>query len=94
MFINYTDGSKNEYESGAAVFDPQAEITLKFSIDEYISIMHIEMLAILEALSLILSYSKKKFVILSDSKSGLLHLARLTSDIRGSDSLYYFEVYL
>ena len=74
----YTDGSKNEYRSEAVVFDPLAKITLKFWIDVNISIMHIEMIAILEALSLILSSSNKKFVILSDSKSALFCHNRLT----------------
>ena len=50
--------------------------------------MHIEIIAILEALSLIVSYSNKKFVILSDSKSAFLHLARLTSNIRGYPLAY------
>ena len=58
----YTDGSKNEYGSEAVVFDPLAKITLKFRFDVNISIMHIEIIAILEALSLILSYSNKKLL--------------------------------
>ncbi|VVC87486.1 unnamed protein product [Leptidea sinapis] len=69
----YTDGSKDVSGSGAAVFDPQAGISLKFKIDSDTNIMHTEPIAISECLSYILSLECDKFVILSDSKSALLH---------------------
>ena len=84
----YTDGSKNEFGGGAAVFDPQRNITLKFKSHLNISIMHIELIAIYQSLLYILSDDKKKYVILSDSKSALDHLARLTSLSRGYPIAY------
>ncbi|XP_045761310.1 uncharacterized protein LOC123864731 [Maniola jurtina] len=84
----YTDGSKDVAGSGAAIFDPQAEISMKFKIESNINIMHTELIAISECLSYILSLEGDKFVILSDSKSALLHLARLTSNIRGYPIAY------
>ncbi|XP_063540448.1 uncharacterized protein LOC134749440 [Cydia strobilella] len=85
----FTDGSREETGSGAAFFDPQLEVSAKFKINADISIMHTELIAISESLAYILSVDYNKFVILSDSKSALLHLARLTSRTRGLPIAYH-----
>lgn len=79
----FSDGSKESIGSGAAFYDPQAEIRIKFQIEANISTMHSELIAISEALSYALSVDHSNFVILSDSKSALAHLARISSNIRG-----------
>lgn len=76
----FTDGSKDGSNGGAAFLDPQQDIYVKLKIDSDISIMHIELLAIAEALTYIRTITDcRKFVILTDSKSSLQHLARCTS---------------
>lgn len=84
----FTDGSKDKDLGGAAFLDPILISHMKIKIDSDISIMHIELIAILEALSYILSVSGDKFVILTDSKSSLQHLARNTSHMRGIPTAY------
>lgn len=80
----YTDGSKNAQCAGAAVFDPQLNITLQFKIKVNIAVMYCELIAISEALSYALTLDTQHIVILTDSKSALLQLARLPSSFRGS----------
>jgi len=84
----YTDGSKTENGMGAAVFDPQSDTKLKFKIDTNVSIMYAELFALSEALSYISSVSYNKFVIMTDARSALQHLARCTSSIRGLPIAY------
>lgn len=50
--------------------------------------MHLELIAIAEALSYVDSINYDKFVILSDSKSALQHIARCTSHVRGTPIAY------
>lgn len=64
----YTDGSKNGKDAGAAIYDPQANITIKFNITSTVSIMYCELIAIAEALSYASSVDSNKIVILSDKK--------------------------
>ncbi|CAB3258675.1 unnamed protein product [Arctia plantaginis] len=84
----YTDGSKDGRVGGAAFFDPFNDCGIKIRIDSNISIMHIELIAIAEALSYVQSIKYDKFVILTDSKSSLQHLARCTSHMRGNPIAY------
>lgn len=90
----FTDGSKNTTVStyqgamGAAFFDSQTDSFMKFKICNNMSIMYLELLAILEALSYIKSIDYNKFVILTDSKSSLQHVARCTSCLRGTPIAY------
>lgn len=85
----FTDGSKEGKEGGAAFLDPLQGSYIKLKIDSDISIMHIELIAIAEALSYIDSINHNKFVILTDSKSSLQHLARCTSQAtRGAPIAY------
>lgn len=79
----FTDGSKDKKSGGAAFFDPSLTTFMKLKIDSDISIMHIELIAIAEALSYIQSINSDSVVILTDSKSALQHLARHTSHGRG-----------
>ncbi|KAG6445231.1 hypothetical protein O3G_MSEX003784 [Manduca sexta] len=82
-YVLYTDGSKDSQDSGAAFFDPQLNIITKFKIKANISIINCELIAISEALSYILHIDQENFVIFSDSKSSLQHLARVPSTLRG-----------
>lgn len=84
----FTDGSKEGRTSGAAFFDPQLGLHARFKIDSNISIMHSELIAISESLSYVFSIDSSRFVILSDSKSALLHLAKLNSNVRSHPIAY------
>lgn len=84
----FTDGSKDKLQGRAALFDPFVNCYSKLRIDSDLSIMHIELIAIEEALSYINSLNVDIIVILSDSKSALQHLARSTSHVRGSPIAY------
>lgn len=84
----FTDGSKDSLSGGAAFLDPHQNCSLKLRISSDISIMHIELAAIAEALSYVRSVDYDKFVILTDSRSSLQHLARCTSHVRGNPIAY------
>lgn len=84
----FTDGSKDKSGAGSAFLDPNLGCNVKLKIDSDISIMHIEMIAIAEALEYISSIDFDRFVILTDSRSALLHLARCTSHVRGIPIAY------
>ncbi|KAG6461494.1 hypothetical protein O3G_MSEX012673 [Manduca sexta] len=85
----FTDGSLNGVEAGAAFYDLYANCHAKFKINSNsISIMEIELVAILEALSYIKSTNYSNVVILPDSKSSLQHLAQCTSNFRGRPVAY------
>ncbi|KAG6453577.1 hypothetical protein O3G_MSEX008208 [Manduca sexta] len=85
----FTDGSKDGSSVGAAFLDAQANTFVKFKIKENICIMNAELIAICEALSYAKSLdNKRNFVIFTDSKSALQHLARCTSAIRGTPIAY------
>ncbi|KAJ8709247.1 hypothetical protein PYW07_009073 [Mythimna separata] len=79
----FTDGSKDGSDLGAAYFDPQCDTKAKFKINSKISIMYCELIAISEALLYLLTINHDHFVIFSDSKSSLQHLARVPSSLRG-----------
>lgn len=87
-FQIYTDGSKDDNGIGASFYDSQANITAKFKINSDISILEAELIAIYECLSYIRSCDGNKFVVLSDSKSALQHIARCTSVKRGLPVAY------
>lgn len=53
----FTDGSKDRNCAGAAFYDPHLQIHTQFKISSALSIMHIELLAIVEALSYVQSLS-------------------------------------
>lgn len=84
----YTDGSQIDNASGLAVFDPQTQFSIKFKLNVKVSIMYVELLAIAEAISYIESFESGNYVILTDSKSALQHLARCTSNFRGIPIAY------
>lgn len=71
--IMYTDASKISDRGcvGAAVWIPKYSIILNFKCPSFASVFTGEAIAILEALSYILSHKLNKSVILSDSKSCL-----------------------
>ncbi|KAG6460961.1 hypothetical protein O3G_MSEX012332 [Manduca sexta] len=79
----FTDGSKDVNASGAAFFDLQSNLRVKFKTDSDFSVMHNELVAISECLSYALSLNSCRFVLFCDSKSALQHLARLSSSLRG-----------
>ncbi|CAH2105345.1 unnamed protein product [Euphydryas editha] len=85
----YTDGSKDDIGTGASFYDPQANATAKFKLNNKISILEAELFAISECLSYIYSCEGNNFVVLSDSKSALQHLARCTSGKRGLPVGYF-----
>lgn len=71
----YTDGSKTTKASGCAFYDEKADFGAKFLIEnQCIPIMGVELVAINEAVHYIESTTYRKTVILTDSKSSLLHL--------------------
>ncbi|XP_076392697.1 uncharacterized protein LOC143265297 [Megachile rotundata] len=72
----YTDGSKNNHGTGAAVFTQ--EETCSYGLHPYNSIYTAETYAILSALNLINRSSRSKFIIFSDSLSTI----RKTQDLR------------
>lgn len=85
----YTDGSISRDGIGAAYFDPRSNKKEGYKIvSKCNSIMSVELLAISEALSYILTLDHKKFVIFSDSRSALQHIARCVSGIRGASVAY------
>ncbi|CAK1599200.1 unnamed protein product [Parnassius mnemosyne] len=75
----FTDGSKNRVGLGAAYCHPKEKITAMFRTELGLSIMTMELVAISEALKYISNLSGQYFVIFSDSKSALQHLARCAS---------------
>lgn len=76
----YTDGSKSDKGLGAAFCDINKRISATFQIDVKTSIMTMELIAISKALDYILeSLDGQHFVIITDSKSALQHLARCAS---------------
>lgn len=76
----FTDGSKDTYGTGAAVYDPIENIEVKLKIRYNLSVMF-------KALSYISSLNYYKIVILSDSKSALQHIIGATTNYRSSRSL-------
>ena len=84
----YTDGSKDGQGTGAAFYDIQTDQSMKFQFCHDICIMNAELIAIAEALSYIQSIECDKFVVLTDSKSSLQHIARCTSTSRGVPIAY------
>ncbi|KAG7300441.1 hypothetical protein JYU34_016062 [Plutella xylostella] len=84
----YTDGSKEGSNVGCAFLDPQIRVGVKFSIDCATSIMNAELQAISECLSYIETIDFDSFVVLTDSRSALQHLARCTSICRGIPIAY------
>ena len=84
----YTDGSKEVNGLGAAILDQQQSNYFKFKIDTRVSIMYIELFAIAYALSDISTICHNKFVILTDARSALQHVARCTSNFRGTPIAY------
>lgn len=69
----YTDASKTSEDSpvGSAVWIPKHQVLLSFKSPRESSVFSGECIAILEAVSYVLSHKLSKSVILSDSKSGL-----------------------
>lgn len=64
-----------------AFYDPQADLSMRFNIDAKFVVMHCEMIAT-EAISYVASLDKDKIFILLDSKSALMRLTWLPSNIR------------
>lgn len=72
----YTDGSKSGNGGGAAYYDPRQSSAVNknncFKIDQYVSVMSLELCAISEALSYLQNIATRKALICVDSKSALL----------------------
>ncbi|XP_045780561.1 uncharacterized protein LOC123877742 [Maniola jurtina] len=75
----YTDGSKNNMGLGAAFCHLGERKSVMFKTNQQICIMTMELVAISEALKYISGLSGQYFVIFSDSRSALQHLARCAS---------------
>lgn len=75
----FTDGSMTKDGRGAAFLDAETGLSLKFRIRSKICIMNVELIALVEAISYIESLNFHKFVVFTDSKSVILHLARCVS---------------
>jgi len=84
----YTDGSKTNVGIGASICDPQANKNIKYKIEANVSIMYAELCALFEALNYIKNINNNKFVVMTDCKSALQHVARCTSSIRGVPIAY------
>nr|XP_012137700.1 PREDICTED: uncharacterized protein LOC105662116 [Megachile rotundata] len=78
----YTDGSENNYGTGAAVFTQ--EETSSYGLHPYDSIYTAETYAILSALNLINRSPQSKFIIFSDS----LSIIRKTQDIKYTTEMH------
>lgn len=84
----YTDGSKDAHGVGAAFLDPQVNEKVQFQLSSGVSSMFAELVAISEALSYLNSLNFDNYVILSDCRSALQHLARCNSTFRGLPLAY------
>lgn len=86
----YTDdGSKDkDGNSGVALFHPRKDYNIHLNIAQNVSIMSAELIAITETISYIKSCLSGKYVIMTDSKSTIDHLARYTSTFRCSSVAY------
>ncbi|XP_045764998.1 uncharacterized protein LOC123876011 [Maniola jurtina] len=85
----YTDGSKSESGTGAAIYDPSRISHKIFKVNnEHISILTTELIAIFEALKYILEIDVRKAVIFTDSKSALQHIIRCTKGCSGISIAY------
>lgn len=85
----YTDGSKTSGGSGAAYYDPSRNVKETYKIvSENICIMSVELLAISEALSYIITSDMGDVVVFTDSRSSLQHIARCASGVRGVSVAY------
>ncbi|KAJ8721719.1 hypothetical protein PYW07_002494 [Mythimna separata] len=84
----YTDGSKSALGQGVGYFYQNSNIKTGYRINSYVSIMTLELIAIFQAMSYANEQNLNKFVIFSDSKSALQHVARCASGIRGVSIAY------
>lgn len=84
----YTDGSKCINGLGAGVYDSVRNHKIYIKIKACVSIMTVELVAILEALKYAKTVDYSRIVIFSDSKSALQHIARCTSGFRGVSTAY------
>nr|XP_026492744.1 uncharacterized protein LOC113398301 [Vanessa tameamea] len=81
---------------GAAFYDARRSYSRGFRIkNNVISIMSVELIAILEALSYATDLNDNNIVILSDSKSGLQHIMKCAHGSRGVPIAYYilYKIY-
>ena len=67
----YTDGSKVEGRTGAALVIPELSIEKSYKLPSELSVLTTELIAILKAIKLIKRIANYKFVILSDSLSSI-----------------------
>lgn len=84
----FSDASKDGHNVGAAFYDPQKDHHQKFRIHKNMCIMYAELFALKEALTYVSELDEDQFVILTDSRSALQHLARCTSNSRGTPIAY------
>lgn len=75
----FTDGSMSKGSRGAAYFDVNRNDSKMFKIYDNVSIMTLELIAILEALNAAHIFNDSFVVIFTDSKSALQHLAQCAS---------------
>lgn len=70
----YTDGTKNDTNSGIGIFLEEDNITYNAKISKEIAIKNIELLAILEAIKITEKVENNSIIIFTDSKSACLSL--------------------
>nr|XP_053624902.1 uncharacterized protein LOC128683363 [Plodia interpunctella] len=85
----FTDGSKSDEGAGAAFYDCTTNFSEGFKVDPCLSIMSVELIAILKAVSYIRGLGIQRCVIFTDSKSALQHLARCASGNSRGISIAY-----
>ena len=84
----FTDGYKNQYGVGAAVWIPSKQFSASLSLPPFTSIFHAEQTAIFRAISLIQqNYTSGHFLIISDSMAALHSLSHISSQSKNSLAL-------
>lgn len=73
----YTDGSKDDNNTGCAIFDAHTNYYKKIKLQPNFSIFSAEMIAIIEALQYSLTVEEQDILIITDSKSSLEKLKNL-----------------
>jgi ribonuclease HI len=87
-FRIYTDGSRSDQGSGAAYYIPTTNQKGQYKLTFDVSIMTVELIAVLNALIFAKTMKRDKIVIITDSKSALQHIARCASGFRGVPIAY------
>lgn len=86
----YTDGSKSASVSGSTYYDFYANKSACFKISSLISILTVELIALLESINYSLSTGYKKHVMFYDFQINIEHIARCASGHRGVSIAYKY----